>query len=135
MNLHLPKEIVKPYGHIYIKADLSLWVVVDLEDMEYFQRWKWNFKPLSTSFDPTYYAKRNTGAARTPVYLHREVTERAYGPAPEGCPLSDHINGNTLDARRHNLRWASHLTNSRNRGVNRTRLVPLYQPEPIAIPF
>ena len=66
-----------------------------------------------------HYAKRNVGQARSTLYLHREILIRA-----DPRPLSflaehhaDHINGQSLDNRRANLRW---LMPDENR-LHRTR--------------
>jgi hypothetical protein len=58
------------------------------------------------------YAMRSTqvGGKRHTVFLHRELL--GLGP---GDPQIDHINGNTLDNRRDNLRPATHAQNGQNR--------------------
>lgn len=43
--------------------------------------------------------------------MHREVL----GSPPNATAIADHINGNSLDNRRHNLRWASRKDNQKNR--------------------
>jgi hypothetical protein len=55
---------------------------------------------------------------QTTIFLHREITWRAKGPPPPDKPLSDHRNGDELDCRRQNLRWADHGMNARNINQN-----------------
>lgn len=47
---------------------------------------------------------------RTVIFLHKEI----FGPVEDGF-LVDHINGNSYDCRRENLRSVSHAVNTRNR--------------------
>lgn len=54
------------------------------------------------------------GVAKT-IFLHREITIRAYGPPPSPLHVSDHLNGDSLDCRHVNLRWATLSQNARNR--------------------
>lgn len=48
-------------------------------------------------------------------WLHRTVTERAYGPPPSLLHVSDHLDGNSLNCKRSNLRWATLSQNAKNK--------------------
>lgn len=61
------------------------------------------------TLNPAPYAARFVG--RKKVYLHRELCR----PPPKDGEDVDHINGDTLDCRRHNLRPASRTVNNLNR--------------------
>lgn len=63
-----------------------------------------------------FYAKRNVGPERATIRMHREIMIRA-DPRSEtfmATHVVDHINGQTLDNRRCNLRWATDLENRAN---------------------
>lgn len=107
----------------------DLCVVLDEEDYLWARQWKWGhtigsggkiaYKCKITGATKRgvntdkVYAKRSVGRAGT-VFLHREITKRAYGPPPSGAHISDHKNGDSLDCRRENLRWATLSQNARN---------------------
>lgn len=59
------------------------------------------------------YAKRSVKGASPPrrQYLHRDVAERMFGEIPKGYDV-DHINHDTLDCRRENLRVVPHRVNT-----------------------
>lgn len=65
------------------------------------------------------YAGRHYGPkkARKLQLMHTLITELEHGPRPKGYVV-DHINQNTLDNRRGNLRWASRSQNMLNRTFN-----------------
>ena len=73
-------------------------------------------KPVlrSSSKYQTYYRNGLTKDDKETKYaIHRLVAE-AFLPNPENKSLVDHINGNTLDNRVENLRWATAQENCRN---------------------
>lgn len=80
--------------------------ILDEEDADLLQHRYW-----ATENGPRHvYAQRNLPGRRK-TYLHRDVGERIYGgPIPKGWVV-DHINGDTLDHRRANLRVIPHKAN------------------------
>jgi hypothetical protein len=79
--------------------------LVDNEDYLFLNQWKWYFNQG--------YARRNSkrikGEKRNGIFLQNVVITK------EKNQEIDHINGNTLDNRKINLRICSHFQNSKNR--------------------
>ena len=59
------------------------------------------------------YLQVNLSGIRNPQHVHRLVA-KAFIPNPENKPTVDHINGNRLDNRVENLRWATQKENNNN---------------------
>jgi hypothetical protein len=83
--------------------------IVDDEDFEYLSQWKWyaNFHKRCGKF----YARANIGNGKK-LQMHRVVIK---------CPQSfevDHINHNTLDNQKDNLRIATKSENQMNAIIN-----------------
>lgn len=87
--------------------------IVDEADFEWLSQWRW-----SAHRERNYiYAVRSVrppGRPRT-LRIHREIAQ------PSAAEHVDHINGDTLDNRRSNLRCCSHGENMANRVGNRVR--------------
>jgi hypothetical protein len=98
------------YGYTFRRIYLSedAWTVLDQQDYYRFGRFKWEI----SGDDNIFYAVRNTivdSSRTTTIRLHREIMN-----APKGLVV-DHINGDSLDNRRANLRLATHSQNSCNK--------------------
>lgn len=125
--------------YIYLTPHHSHKVRVDYVDYIYFTQWLWDVrgvKPYGTRKrkKTILYAARSTavhvgGVGRkgrgvfgrgervnVTLYLHIEIMKRTgiEPPTPEHV-LVDHEDGQTLDCRRINLRWATHSMNRTNR--------------------
>lgn len=85
--------------------------LVDADDFEYLSQWKWRAALKSGG---QVYARRTAhiGDERIEILMHRVVTS-----APPGVVV-DHINRNSLDNRKANLRFASDAQNTWNRGLD-----------------
>lgn len=88
--------------------------VVDDEDYEWLSQWKWH---ASSGTNGSVYAVRKCSVTEKRghrfIALHREITN-----AP--CDLQvDHIDGNSLNNRRSNLRLCTQLQNNQNAPKNK----------------
>lgn len=107
-------------NHVYLDDRLTHAALIDPIDYEWAHQWRWCAKR-----DPTgsIYARRAVGEnahgsrLRTfTVYLHVQIMRRTKKRRPSARHvLVDHRNGNSLDCRRKNLRWATPSMNGRNR--------------------
>lgn len=109
-----------------------LQALISPEDVEWARQWKWchtqgsggrltdlarlrglNKRGVNTE---KLYAKRATrvNGVACSVYLHREIALRAHGEPPSPLHVADHLNGDSLDCRRENLRWATLSMNAKN---------------------
>lgn len=90
--------------------------IIDLEDYELVSQYKWFADKTGTKIRDTYYAKAKIN--RKNIFMHRLIMN-----APKG-QIIDHINGNSLDNRKSNLRIVSHHENCQNRHHERTSKHP-----------
>jgi DNA polymerase-1 len=102
------------YGYAFCRIPLTQgqYAIVDPDDYQRLSKYKWHVagKPGSQ------YAVSSDAAKSTKnrvIYMHREVIK-----APNDL-LADHINRNSLDNRKANLRPATHAQNVQNRTKNR----------------
>jgi hypothetical protein len=98
-----------------IKLSLGQVALVDEEDFERVSKHKWY--AWWSADTKSYYAYRTMGPkrARRTWYLHRVILGLEHGDKREG----DHINRNTLDCTRSNLRIVSSAQNKWNSGMRR----------------
>jgi hypothetical protein len=102
-----------PWRLLLLSERLHIWTLIDAEDWPWVIECRWNYG-WHNKTPWKYYAKRNVGPARSTVYLHREILTRVEASGAGDGMHGDHINGQSLDNRRCNLRWATPTDNRRN---------------------
>lgn len=102
-EIEMPKEIILTQGKV---------VLVDDEDYERAGKYKWCAQKMPHYLNESFHASTRTrlpDGRAVRLYLSRFVMN-----APPGI-LVDHIDGNTLNNQKSNLRFASHSENACNR--------------------
>lgn len=92
-----------------IQLNQGIITIVDDDDFEYLNQWKWYLLKSHTN----YYAIRTSKPENKLIQLHRVVIK-----AKEG-EFVDHINGDKLDNRKINLRICTRSQNAQNRKTNK----------------
>ena len=92
-----------------IKLTQGKVALVDDDDFEYLNQWKWHARKDCN----TYYARRTKN--RIPLYMHHDII----GKPIKGI-VTDHIDGNGLNNQRYNLRHITHRQNGQNRHGKKT---------------
>jgi hypothetical protein len=112
--------IAEPPRRLYLDDTGELFATLDQVDYDWAIQWLWFATPNSTA--KKFYATRNTriaGSLRKQIklYLHKEILIRTGRPRPTPHhTISDHEDGDSLNCRRNNLRWATPKMNRENRG-------------------
>jgi len=103
-----------------IKLTQDQWALVDDEDYDRLNEHKWIAqREYKSKRADKFYVVRNfpidstSGKKWKTIALHREITN-----APKGMVV-DHINGDSLDNRKENLRVCTHQENQMNRRINK----------------
>ena len=114
-------KICKDYSTIYInKKDITLEVIVDTEDLDRILNvGKWHALKDPRQINSSYYMC-NRPVGKPCIKMHRFIMD-----CPKGMVV-DHINRNTLDNRKCNLRIVTQFENSQNQRTNKTGIVGVH---------
>lgn len=105
-----------PWRLIPLSERRGVYCLVDADDYGWLTEVTWNISWGSRT-PWQQYAKRNVGSGRATVRMHREILIR-HDPRSDRFMAKrhvDHVNGQTLDNRRCNLRWLTPGENAANR--------------------
>lgn len=118
-----------PFGVVWLNPESNLFAIVDRIDLAWCQQWLWAAVGSKSGLRriEKWYGRRTVSVYTGPegsressrrtvnIWLHKEILLRAKGPPPsKSKTIGDHLNGNSLDCRRHNLKWVSSSENRRN---------------------
>ena len=95
-----------------IKLTKGKYTIVDNEDFEYLNQWKWFFKDTGYAVRSEYMKLGINRYKRWRVYMHRVINN-----TPDNLQ-TDHINHNGLDNRKTNLRTVTNQQNAFNAGLS-----------------
>lgn len=91
----------------YLEIDIKEHkMLLSKSSLDYFNKYKWRYGGRG-------YIVRSIGSKSKTIFLHRELMKA------NNKTLVDHINGNRLDNRIENLRFANRSQNSMNRGKHK----------------
>lgn len=108
---------------IYGDDNAQVYAIVDEEDYWHFTKYKWTTKRSRGGPEGKFYLRRAVGENANgmrlktfTLYLHVEIMKRKDPVRPcVAHTLVDHRDGQSLNCRRSNLRWATPTMNNRNR--------------------
>jgi len=107
-NMALPRYTVD-MKRIYLTGKLGGYTLVDDEDFEWLNQWKWNHHPRHYATRSIWVRLSKGKFKHTSIKMHRLINK-----TPEGIE-TDHIDGNGLNNQKSNLRNSTRSQNCQNR--------------------
>lgn len=96
-----------------IKLSQGKVTLVDDEDFDFFNQWKWDSQKSRNTYFAKRYARIKEKFSERTILMHRVIMK-----TPQGMVV-DHIDGNGLNNQRSNLRNCSNTENLRNQRINK----------------
>lgn len=103
----------------YIKTTNGGRVIVNDEDFDFLNHWKWRIGPFGYAIRTQHLlrGKKNTNKTKT-ILIHRVIMN-----APFGIDV-DHINHNRLDCRKINMRLCTRGENGLSKVAHKNKIIP-----------
>jgi hypothetical protein len=101
---------------LWVDPDNEIYCHLDRVDYEWAIRWKWSFTRSKEGKKVYITRLTRVGGRQVKLYLHKEVLKRKTPEQPSSVHfISDHMDGDSRNNRRGNLRWATPTMNAQNR--------------------
>ncbi|MFL9499186.1 hypothetical protein ACJMQP_03930 [Rhodopseudomonas palustris] len=113
--------LIKPEPRrLYLGRAAEVFALVDARDYEWCIRWLWGItwdRHKRKMYATRSTRRRRERATQIKVYLHKAILTERMGERPptDEHTIGDHIDGDSLNDTRGNLRWATPRENALNR--------------------
>ena len=100
---------------IYANDTASIYAIVDAVDYQFFSYWRWSWKTSRGGRKIYLYRTYNSGPIHTSLFLHVAIMVAKGTVKPSSLhTIADHRDGDSLNCKRENMRWATPSMNRRN---------------------
>lgn len=121
--------------HVSFNLRDGVVTTVSIEDFNWVNQWKWNWRHDKSGKKK--YVTRTSwrDGKRVTLYLHVELQKRKGGRRPSAAHvIVDHLDGDSLNNVRTNLRWATRSQNRKNQNGKAAKWYASREPKTPALP-